>query len=81
MCSHTSLLHCCAVVRVTDKDSASEREKLQKDLQNTKNALEDIKREETSPNQSSNASSPRTSGDEQVIHYIDIRQLMNQALF
>ena len=51
--------------RIADKDSVSEREKLQKDLQHTKSALEDIKREETSPvtNQSSNASSP---GDEQV---------------
>lgn len=55
---------------ITDKDSASEREKLQKDLQNTKTALEDIKKEETSSvttqNSNSNASSPRILGDEQV---------------
>lgn len=53
---------------ITDKDSASEREKLQKDLQNTKTALEDIKKEETSSvtTQNSNASSPRILGDEQV---------------
>lgn len=31
---------------ITDKDSASVREKLQKDLQSTKSALEDIKKEE-----------------------------------
>lgn len=52
---------------IADKDSANEREKLQKDLQNTKSALEDIKKEEASTvsNQES-ASSPRISGDEQV---------------
>lgn len=52
---------------IIDKDSASEREKLQKDLQSTKSALEDIKKEENSTaiNQDT-ASSPRISGDEQV---------------
>lgn len=49
-----------------DKDSASEREKLQKDLQNTKSALEDIKKEETVATSQESASSVKLSGDEQV---------------
>ena len=36
----------CTGGLITDKDSVSVREKLQKDLQSTKSALEDIKKEE-----------------------------------
>lgn len=64
---HHNLLYCAC--SIADKDSASEREKLQNDLLNTKNALEDIKKEETGSTVSSqdSVSSPRmSSGDEQV---------------
>ena len=53
-----------------DKNSVSEREKLQKDLQNTKSALEDIKKEETDAGTNQeNVNSVRLSGDEQVCVY------------
>lgn len=58
-----------------NKDSASEREKLQKDLLNTKSALEDIKKEETSSTVSSqdSVSSPRiSSSDEQQSHLAEM---------
>ena len=64
-------LLCVYWLAIADKDSASEREKLQKDLLNTKSALEDIKKEETSSTVSSqdSVSSPRisSSGDEQQV--------------
>ena len=70
ICLVTSIITCCITAcSIADKDSANEREKLQNDLLNTKNALEDIKKEDTSSTVSSqdSVSSPRmSSGDEQV---------------
>lgn len=68
-------------IATVDKDSASEREKLQKDLQNTKSALEDIKKEETVVTSQESASSVKLSGDEQVCIKYFIRANSEIAIF
>jgi len=58
---------------IVDKDSASVREKLQKDLQSTKSALEDIKKEEevnAATNHEHTESTVESTAGEQGVQHI-----------
>ena len=62
-------IYCLGGITI-DKDSASVREKLQKDLQSTKSALEDIKKEEevNASNHERTDSSSDSPAGEQGVH-------------